>query len=324
MKPFNKYRSILLLAIIPLLSALGQYPRIDVKKMPYLIYPELNKNKPDLPSPFVSYEDDEYVISVTSVGQFTITEVTPSNEGKICKQLIVDTPDFPQLYKSGLHSEARLNQLKTITGRPLERITELGRPGGLSFDGFMAKDENIIAVMKGDNRVVKKLGLKHPQLARPLFHVLNMMNIDLEINRWNMAKHRWDNIQSFFYNDQTVFVEAQDSKGGQESIFNDQLEGAFYIKLWRNFESDELAFLDKKYGHLSEEKLDTLKTLLSSMQTGEMEPQYILRYGFYEGHTFWRTDPIAISFIFGFKSLKELESIFDGNLYKVLTDHYLE
>ncbi len=49
-----------------------------------------------------------------------------------------------------------------------------------------------------------------------------------------------------------------------------------------------------------------------------MQPQYIMRYGFYEGHTFWRADPIAISFIFGFKSLEELDVIFEGKLFKTL------
>jgi hypothetical protein len=43
-----------------------------------------------------------------------------------------------------------------------------------------------------------------------------------------------------------------------------------------------------------------------------------MRYGFYEGHTFWRVDPVAMAFIFGFKSLEELDGIFEGKLDKVL------
>ena len=85
-----------------------------------------------------------------------------------------------------------------------------------------------------------------------------------------------------------------------------------------------MQFLREKYKHLSEEKFDTFTTLLSSMNTGEMEPQYIMRYGFYEGHTFWRTDPIAIAFIFGLKSIKEIEQTFNGKLYEILTNHFIE
>jgi hypothetical protein len=43
------------------------------------------------------------------------------------------------------------------------------------------------------------------------------------------------------------------------------------------------------------------------MLSGEMHPFYIWRYGFYEGHTAWRSDPIAIAFIFGLKSIEEIE-----------------
>ena len=250
--------------------------------------------------------------------------VSLSNDRKICKQLIVDTTEFPQLAKTGLHSKERLNQIKTITGRSLTEITELGHPNGLSTSGFMAQDENIISVIKADNRIVTQLGLTHPQLAKPLFHVLNMMDADLALNRWNMAKHRWENIQYFFYNKQKVLVDAGDTKGGQKSIFNDTIEGAFHIKLWREFDAREIQFLEKHYGHLPTPELEQLKTQLSVINTGEMQPQYIMRYGFYEGHTFWRTDPIAISFIFGFKNLNELDIIFEGELYKVLTGHFIE
>jgi len=51
-------------------------------------------------------------------------------------------------------------------------------------------------------------------------------------------------------------------------------------------------------------------------------PYYIMRYGFYEGHTDYRADPVAISFIFGLKSLQEIEVAFEGILNKVLTEHF--
>ena len=41
---------------------------------------------------------------------------------------------------------------------------------------------------------------------------------------------------------------------------------------------------------------------LTRLRTGEMEPYYIMRYGFYEGHTEYRVDPIALAVTFGLKT----------------------
>jgi hypothetical protein len=58
------------------------------------------------------------------------------------------------------------------------------------------------------------------------------------------------------------------------------------------------------------------------MRIGEIQPYYVMRYGFYEGHTMWRADPIAISFIFGLKSLEEMDHDVEGDLYRNLTEHH--
>ena len=223
--------------------------KTDLTLLPYKIYPEANSKKPDLCSPFTSNVREDYVVAITKVKTFAIIPVTLSNEKGICKQLVVDTLDFPYLAKNGIHSETQLDQIKTITGWSLDTISHLGRPEGLSHSGFMAADEDILSVIKADNRIVKKLSLTHPELAKPLFHVLNMMDMDLSLDRWNMAR-------------------------------------------------------------------------LSFLNIGEMQPQYIMRYGFYEGHTFWRACPVAISYIFGFKSLEELDKIFKGDLFKIITTHH--
>ncbi|MGB6121354.1 MAG: hypothetical protein WBG80_05565, partial [Bacteroidota bacterium] len=55
---------------------------------------------------------------------------------------------------------------------------------------------------------------------------------------------------------------------------------------------------------------------------GEMEPYYVMRYGFYEGHTDYRVDPIAIAFMFGLRDLEDIESAFSGRLDKALTEHH--
>ena len=319
-----KHILIIILAILLSLESSSQSNIIQVDTIPYKLYPEVNDIIPDLPSPFINSEGNEFVIAVTKEEKYAIISVTLNNDRGICPQLVVDTADFPMLVKTGLHSEDALNQIETITGRPIERITELGHPNGLSHSGFMAEDEGIISVIKGDNRIVSQLGSTHPQMAKPLFHVLNMMDADLSLNRWNMAIHQWDNIHYFFYNDHKVFVEAGDTKGGQKSIFDDNIEGAFHVKIWREFDAKEAQFLKENSSHISQDEFNEFKVLLSFINMGEMEPQYIMRYGFYEGHTFWRADPIAISFIFGIKTLDELYRIFDKKLYETLTLHHTE
>ena len=67
-----------------------------------------------------------------------------------------------------------------------------------------------------------------------------------------------------------------------------------------------------------------LQERLSRFHFSEMAPYYIMRYGFYEGHTDYRADPIAIAYIFGLRSLEEIENAFPGRVYATLTDHFVE
>jgi len=279
----------------------------------YKLYPEVNVLKPDLPSPF-EFKGREYVIAVTKAGEFAILDVTLGNDRAICQQIVFDTVDFPGLKQTGLHDESNLMSIAKITGWTLDTINMLGQPGGLSHAGFMDYGEDIISVIAADNQVVKLLGLTHRQMAKPLFHVLNMMDNDLGLNRWNMAKHSWDNIQSFFYHGRKVNVIAYDTKGGQLSIFNDGIEGAFHIKLWREPTEAERNYLKQHYQNLTENEFKDFLKLLSFINIGEMQPQYIMRYGFYEGHTFWRAEPLAIAFIFGLQPLEKMDSTFHHEL----------
>ena len=185
----------------------------------------------------------------------------------------------------------------------------------------MAEDEDIISVLIGDNRLVKKLGLTHPQLAKPLFHIWNIILKEVELGKWGRF---WDNIQYLFYEGKKLIVEAEGFKGWQVSIFQDEIQGRYDISVLRKFTPEERLFLKEKYSHLSSQQRTELEEKLSRMSFSEMAPYYIMRYGFYEGHTSYRTDPIAISFIFGLKNIEEIESAFKGNLYKALTDHFTE
>ena len=86
----------------------------------------------------------------------------------------------------------------------------------------------------------------------------------------------------------------------------------------RDLHQEEKDFLLGEYPDLTEEEMDRLKKKLSYIHTAEMAPFYIKRYGFYEGHTDYRADPIAIAFIFGLRNLDEIESAFKGELDKTL------
>jgi len=47
----------------------------------------------------------------------------------------------------------------------------------------------------------------------------------------------------------------------------------------------------------------------------------VMWYGFYEGKTPWRTDPVALAFVFGLRTLQQIEAAFPGRLYEVLMRH---
>jgi hypothetical protein len=44
---------------------------------------------------------------------------------------------------------------------------------------------------------------------------------------------------------------------------------------------------------------------------------------FFEGHTIWRTDPIAIAFMFGLRSIEQIEDAFSGELDRVMVQHFV-
>jgi len=299
----------------------------------YNPYPQIYDRRPELPSPFMNVEGLEYVVAFTKEKKYVILPVTVENRGKSPtqkhpyikgEQLAVDDHDFPALAATGLHSERELEETRTITGRPVEQITKIGRPSGISSTGistagFLAPDENIVSVLRGDNHLVRKLGLTHPEMARPLYHVWNMLLLEYDSGR---AFRYWEALEYFLYNGKEVMVRAEGSRGFQESIFDDEIRGAFQIWLRRNLNDQELKFIRDKYSRLTSGEIEKMIDALTRIHTGEMVPYYIMRYGFYEGHTSYRADPIAVAFIFGMSSLDEIEAAFDGELYEALTKHF--
>lgn len=289
----------------------------------YPTYPATLDRLPGLPSPYRTDDGLELILVGTTDKKFAIIPVTVENgkpyiyarEGK-GRQLDVDAADFPTLARTGLHSVEELNTTKTITGISISEITDIGRPGRASGAGFMGPQEDIISVLRGDNRLVRSLGLTHPQTARALFHVWNMI-LEHAVAYYDEIRP-WDDIAYFLYNGKKVFIEYSPTKGWQESIFNDEIIGGYQISLRRELDESEEALLKQKYPMLSAEKMSDFFEKLTRLFTGEIGPFYIMRYGFYEGHTDYRADPLAIAFVFGLKTLEEIESAFPGKIYETL------
>jgi len=281
------------------------------------LYPATHADIPDLPSPTTLADGREIVTVRLHDGTFGLVDVTPTPE-----QLGVDVADFPTLAATGLHDPATLPHTQTITGRDVEEITALARPGALAEDGFLAADETILSVLAGDDALVRAMGLTHADLARPLLHVWNLIQTDLAVDRWNMAHHRWEIVTAVLYNGRWVRLDAHDTKGGQLSPFADGLEGGFWIVIRSPLTPEDQDWLHERYPHLGPDRWNALIGGLSRLFTGEMEPHYVSWYGFYEGHTGWRVDPVTIAAVFGLRSLAELDAAFPGRLDRVLTDHH--
>ena len=294
-------------------------------------YPQSFKELPDIPSPGTLENGIEVIVAHTKDNEFTIIPVTVENgepqnyeKGQWGKgnQFEVNSRDFPGLANTGLHSDIELNEVSTIGGRSLADITKNGQAENMSTEGFMATDEDIISVLKGDNDLVKYLGLTHPQLAKPLFNIFNLI---LEHRKYYIEKIRpYEDIDYIIYNGKNIYLQWGGAKGWQKSIFNDNILGYYEINIWRELNHEEIAYLNGKYSYLNDEQMKELMTKLSHIHTSEMVPYYIMRYGFYEGHTAWRADPIAITFIFGLKSLSEIDRLPGDDFYTSLIQHYVK
>lgn len=301
---------------------------ITYQNKSYPLYPQILNKHPRIPSPATVEGGIEIVLGVTKSGSYTIFPVTQEN-GLVTdydklkmgkgRQVDQDSADFPTLAATGLHSDVELLSTKTITGIPVSEITASGRPDKFSRVGFMAADEDIVSVLRGDNELVRKMNLTHPQVVKPLFHFWNLVLKGIEYEQWTSEAA---GIEYILYNGRKIYLK-WGGRGWQRSIFNDDLMGAYHLEMWRELSNEEKKFLAKHYADLSEAQMNDLMKSLSYIHTGEMVPYYINWYGFYEGHTDFRADPISIASIFGLKTIETLERAFPGELYNVLTDHFI-
>ncbi len=301
---------------------------IAVNGISWPLYPTVLDRRPTFPSPFTAEDGTVVVLGyrkadrTSSVIPVTVENGAPRNyrKGLFGKgsQLEVDGADFPTLARTGLHSEEELSKTGTITGLTVKEITARGRPRQFSRAGFMGSGEDIIGVLTRDNRLVRAMGLTHPELARELFQLWNIVLLhDRQMRAEGRPLRR---IDSFRCRGRTVrILEASSGKGWQESIFDDGILGMYQLEFRRDLDSGEQAYLNEKYGYLDKTRMARLVDRLTRIHTGEMVPYYIQRYGFYEGDTMFRADPLTLALIFGLRSLEELDTAFKGKLYEVLT-----
>jgi len=299
----------------------------------YKLYPQLYEKMPEISSPSILEDTIETILVVTKNNQYGIVPVTMENGKPLLysykvgtfmgkdQQLHIDAGDFPSLAITGLHSEVELEKKEMITGIPIDIINCTGRPNAYSISGFMAADEDIISVLKGDNQLVKSMSLTHPQLAKPLFHIWNLILKEIELGNW--GGRFYENIKYIYYNGNLLSFNVSGSKGWQISIFFDEVQGRHNIHINRNLSPQEDKYLKEKYSHLNNNEMTILMHKLTNLDFSEMLPYYIMRYGFYEGHTEdYRCDPIAIAFIFGLRSIEEIDNAFKGDLLNALLKHY--
>ena len=293
-------------------------------------FPETFAKKPDLPSPAQNTSGREVVLVRLQDSLYTWFDATVENgdtfDYKTKKfgkgnQLLADEEDFPTFALRGIHSDKELANTKTITGRSVSQITVDGRPGRSSGAGFMTADETILSVLWNDNKIVKKLGLTHPDLARPMFHLWNVVRTTELFNKNKPAEERTE-LKALVYNEKEITVLVAGSRGWQESIFNDEILGTGHMEVWRVLDKQEMDFLKVQYQHLAPEQFKTMKESITHLHTGEMVLFYINRYGFYEGHTDFRADPVTIAFVFGIRSLEELHKATDEDLFRYFTTHF--
>jgi hypothetical protein len=320
-------RVLALLFVVFLLSV----KMITGQNRSFNLYPYLYDSLPEILSPNILQDSIETILVKTKKNQYGIVDVTMENGKPLLYSYKLGTfmgkdnqtfvgPDFPVLVKTGLHDIEHLDKKEMITGIPIDIINCTAKPKGYSYSGFIADDEDIISVLKGDNNLVRAMGLTHPELAKPLFHIWNLILKEIELKKW--PGRYYDNITNIYYNGEFLNFKVGGSKGWQISIFFDEIQGRYDIHIERKLTPNEEEYLKNHYSELNKVQFETLKQKLTKLDFSEMLPYYIMRYGFYEGHVDYRCDPIAIAFIFGLKDIEEIDKAFEGELFTTLTTQF--
>lgn len=137
-------------------------------------------------------------------------------------------------------------------------------PGRDSEEGFLGRDESLLAVLAEDNEYIHSQGLSHQEIGREVRMFTRLLDLGFQ------------GIQDFTRNQRRFHLEGSMSMGVQESPFEDgTAEGSNMV----------IFNVDAKTG------------LFTSCLLGDL----IERYGFYEGKgTAYRTEPKDILAVFDY------------------------
>jgi hypothetical protein len=178
------------------------------------------------------------------------------------KQKYTEGPNSAGFIIGGVNTNEIISNLTELTGVPISEIEHSARPRSGSMAGFIGKNEQFLDVLKADNTFVISRGFTHQQLAEPLFYAMNLVNLTEGGEDFE-----------FRYRGTLYRVNYAGSRGIQETIFNDDAEA-----------SRDYTVVNTENGAL--------------VNFSAMVPEYIWRYGFYEGNTEYRVDPARIVDVF--------------------------
>src|SRR5262245_10999098 len=172
------------------------------------------------------------------------------------------------LITGGKNTTAVIRGLTHINDIKIADLERVMRPKKLSQAGFLGPDEKLLDILAADNDyVVGKLGLTHQALARHL-HAMGVLA--------SMLRKRFDDKVEFVYQGRRYQVVRQDTKGLQDSPFEDGTKSGSNV---------------------------TVKNLTNGKEIGYglLVPYMIERYGFYEGKgTSYRVEPARVVEVFDF------------------------
>ena len=259
-------------------------------------YPETLAVRPALPSPTTASDGTDLVVMLTREGRWAVVPANPKDAEARVQQRRVDAHDFPTLRADrpalGCGSRAVGDD-----HRPLARRDRRPRPAGRSLDGGLPGRRRGRPERPRRRQPAGGRARAHPPAARPPALAppftarrgrgrgprhQGRTGVDLRRRPRGLLPHR----------DPAV---ADAGRGGVSPA---------------------------EVRPPSPRTVGPPRGAAERDAPGEIEPHYVQWYGFYQGHTTWRVDPIAIAFVLGLRALDEIEAAFPGRLDEALTAHF--
>lgn len=227
----------------------------------------------------------------------------------------VNAPAGPSAMAADISS---LDSLTHLNGVPIATIEARAKPGGWSTGGFIGRDETFLGVLQRDWKTISLLGLTHTEMADHLrtiragaraFYGEQSGVTSYDYTQFPGMKALVEGMHgaSFVHRPQTIRVTVETYGGHQEDIF--KTGGRMQLNQGVVVDSEWNWCRDFVYQNTTTGQKITVPYGLF---------EYIRRYGFYEGTTAYRVDPLQlISVITGerrediqmFLQMREVEAL---------------